>query len=75
MTVDVLTSSMNVPDGSLCYVTVYGTGGTLYPFTSNAILIGGQTGSCSFSLYITPGTIITGVVISDDLGNPIFAGN
>ena len=45
MTVNVRTDSVNVPDGTVLYVTVNGTGGTLYPFTSNAILITGQTGT------------------------------
>lgn len=73
-TVDVQTSSVNVADGSLLYITVEGLGGTLYPFTSNAILIAGGSGSCSFSEYITPGTTIQTVTISDSLGNVIFVG-
>jgi hypothetical protein len=75
MTVDVQTSSMNVPDGTALYVTAVGSGGTLYPFTSNVVLIAGQTGSCSHSVYVTPGTVIAGVLISDSLGNVVFAGN
>jgi len=75
LTVNVQTSSVNVPDGTMLYVTVNGTGGTLYPFTSNAIVIAGQSGSCSHSEYITPGTTITSVVISDASGAVISAGN
>ncbi|MEO8616768.1 MAG: hypothetical protein ABI600_16620 [Luteolibacter sp.] len=75
MTVDVRTDSVNVPDGTQLYVTVNGTGGTLYPFTSNVILITAQSGTCSHSVYVTPGTTITSVVISDAFGTVISAGN
>lgn len=74
MTVDVSSSSVNVPDGTVLYLTVNGTGGTLYPFTSNAMAITAQSGSCSHSVYVTPGTTITSVVIADAAGNIIFAG-
>lgn len=74
MTVNVETTSVNAPDGSTLHVSVTGTGGTLYPFTSNVIYIAGQTGLCSYSVYVTPGTVITGVQISDSTGRVIAAG-
>ena len=75
LTVDVSASSVNVPDGTTLYITVVGTGGTLYPFTSNVMTVTAQAGSCSHSVYDTLGTVITGVLISDISGNILFAGN
>jgi hypothetical protein len=74
MTVDVSASSLNVPDGTVCYVYVSGAGGTLYPFTSNAIVVTAGAGVCSHSEYITPGTTVTGVTIRDAAGNVVFVG-
>ena len=75
MTVNVSVSSMSVPDGTILYVNVVGTGGTLYPYTSNAITIIGGSGICSEKVFITVGAGLAGVVISDAFGNPVFAGN
>ncbi|MBL9207005.1 MAG: hypothetical protein JNN01_18080 [Opitutaceae bacterium] len=75
MTVNVETTSVNVPDGTALYVTVSGTGGTLYPFTSNVIVISGQIGLCSYSVYVTPGTVITSVDITTAAGVTIASGN
>lgn len=75
MTIDVKSSSVNVPDGTVLYITANIAGGTGYPFTSNAIVIVGQGGACSFSEYVTPGTTLTSVVISDASGAVIFAGH
>ncbi len=75
MTVNVSVSSMSVPDGTILYINVVGTGGTLYPYTSNAITIIGGSGICSEKVFITVGAGLAGVVISDAFGNPVFAGN
>ena len=75
MTVYTSPSSLNVPDGTYLYVTVNLAGGTGYPFTTNTILIAGQAGSGTLNEYVTPGTTITSVVISDATGTVIFAGN
>jgi len=75
MTVSVRCDSVSVPDGTQLYVTVNGAGGTLYPFTSNVIAIASQTGTCTYSVYITPGTTITSVLITDASGAVISAGN
>lgn len=75
MTVNVQTSSLNVPDGTALYITINVAGGTGYPFTSNAVIIAGQSGSGSMSEYITLGTTVTSVVISDATGAIVFAGN
>jgi len=75
MTIDVQASSVNVDDGTPLYITINIAGGTGYPFTSNVIPIVSQAGTCSFSEYVTPGTVITSVVISDASGAIIFAGN
>jgi len=74
MTVNVETTSVNSIDGTALYVSVTGTGGTLYPFTSNVILITSQTGLCSYSVYVTPGTVITAVNVSDASGRVIATG-
>ena len=74
MTVNVETTSVNAPDGSALYVNVTGTGGTLYPFTPNVIAVVGQSGLCTYSVYITPGTVITSVTISDASGRVIATG-
>jgi hypothetical protein len=75
MTVSVQVDSVNVPDGTVLYVTVNGSGGTLYPFTSNTIPITAKSGTCSYSVYITPGTTVTSVVITDTYGAVISAGS
>ena len=75
MTVNVDVSSMNVPDGTVLYISVVGTGGTLYPYTSNAITIIGGSGICTEKVFVTLGAGLAGVVISDSFGNPVFAGN
>ena len=75
MTVNVNVSSINVPDGTVLYINVVGTGGTLYPWTSNAIVITNGAGICSEHVFITPGTGLAGVIITDSFGSPIFAGN
>jgi hypothetical protein len=74
MTVTVQCDSVNVPDGSYLYLTVNGTNGTLYPFTSNIIAIAGGSGTGSYSVYVTPGTTITSVLVSDASGAIIAAG-
>jgi hypothetical protein len=74
MTVNVETSSVNAPDGTNLYVSVTGTGGTLYPFTSNVISVTGGVGLVSYNVYVTPGTVITGVAISDVSGHVIATG-
>jgi hypothetical protein len=74
MTVNVETSSVNAPDGTVLYVSVKGTGGTLYPFTSNMIYLIGGYGLSTYSVYITPGTTITSVDISDASGQVIATG-
>jgi len=75
MVVNVNVSSMNVPDGTVLYINVVGTGGTLYPWTSNAIVITGGSGTCSEHIFVTLGGSLAGVVITDALGSPVFAGN
>jgi len=74
LTVNVETTSVNAPDGTMLNVSVSGTSGTLYPFTSNAIFITGQVGLATYSVYITPGTVITGVQINDSLGRVVAIG-
>ncbi|HAM70792.1 MAG TPA: hypothetical protein DCM86_04030 [Verrucomicrobiales bacterium] len=75
LTVYVQASSVNVPDGTPLTITVYGAGGTLYPFTSSSFLLLGGSGSLVHNEYITPGTSVVGVVVSDMFGNAVFAGN
>ncbi len=74
MTMNVHVSSLNVPDGTVLYVSVAGSQ-AVYPFTSNAISIVAGAGSCSEQIFIYPGTTLTGVIISDASGNVLFAGN
>jgi hypothetical protein len=75
MTVNVHVSSMNVPDGTVLYINVVGTGGTLYPYTSNAILVTAGAGSCSEKVFVTLGAGLAGVVVTDASGAIVFAGN
>ena len=75
MTVNVETSSVSAPDGTLLYVKINGTGGTIYPFTSNSIYVIGGYGLSTYSAYVTPGTVITSVTICDAFGNVIASGN
>ena len=75
MTVNVNISSINVPDGTVLYVNVVGTGGTLYPYTSNAIVITGGAGICSEKVFVTLGAGLAGVTVTDASGAIVFAGN
>ena len=74
MTVNVSVSSLNVPDGTVLYVNVVGTG-LLYPYTSNAIVIIGGAGVCSEKLFVGLNVGLAGVTISDASGAILFAGN
>ncbi len=73
-TVNVDMTGVSAPDGTAFHVNVYGSGGTLYPFTSNALFTSGGIGLCSYSLYVTPGTVITSVDICDASGQVIATG-
>jgi hypothetical protein len=75
MTVNINVSSLNVPDGTVLYINVVGTGGTLYPWTSNAIVVTGGSGVCSEHVFVTLGAGLAGVVVTDALGNPVFVSN
>jgi hypothetical protein len=73
MTVNAQVSSLNVPDGTVLYVHVVGSG-VLYPYLNTSMVIVGGAGSCSEKLFSMPGDTLVGVVISDASGNPVFAG-
>lgn len=75
MTVNVNVSSMNVPDGTVLYVNLAGANGTLYPYSSNMIVITAGSGSCSEKAFVTLGGGLAGVIVTDASGNPVFAGN
>jgi len=75
MTLNVHVGSLNVPDGTVLYINVVGVGGTLYPYTSNAITIVGGTGSCTEKVFVTLGAGLAGVVVTDASGGALFAGN
>jgi hypothetical protein len=74
LTVNVSASSVNVPDGTVLYVTVnlvgYG-----YGLSAPYIIIAGQLGFATMSGYVIPGTTVQSVVITDASGNVIAAGN
>ena len=74
LTVTVSVDSVNLPDNSALYVNVQGSNGTLYPFTANAIVITAGSGICSYSVYVTPGTTLTSVTVSDASGSLISVG-
>jgi hypothetical protein len=74
MTVDLSSSSVNVPDNSTFFVTVTTAGGTSYPFLGGSFLVIGGSGACTTQLYVTPGTTITGVTVTDILGTVVFTG-
>jgi hypothetical protein len=75
MTVNVQANAINVPDNTVLYIAATGSGGTVYPFTNNPIVITGGAGSGSCSAYVTPGTTLRGVVITDASGNVLATGN
>ncbi len=75
MTVTVSVDSLNLSDNSVIYVEAVTAGGTVYPFTSNGILVTAGAGTVSYSLYVTPGTTLAGVVVHDAAGVIDFAGN
>lgn len=65
-------SSLNVPDGTVLYVSVVGSSYLLvmdYP-----MLITNGAGSIAASTYIVPGTTVQSVVITDILGDIISVG-
>jgi hypothetical protein len=74
MTVNVETSAVNAPDGTALFVNINGNSGMIYPFTSNVISTIGGYGLCTYSAYVTPGTVITSVTITDASGNVIASG-
>lgn len=75
MTITVSVDSLNVSDNSVIYVEAVTAGGTVYPFTNNGILVTAGAGTVSYSLYVTPGTTLAGVVVHDAAGVIDFAGN
>lgn len=75
MTVTVSVDSTDLADFSNLSVTVVTAGGTAYPFTSNLISIFAGAGSVSYSIYVTPGTSVAGVLVEDTAGVIDFAGN
>lgn len=75
MTLNVNVSSLKVPDGTVLYVNVVGSSGTLYPYTSNAIVITGGAGICSEKVFVTLDAGLAGVTVTDASGNVVFAGN
>lgn len=74
LTVNVQASSIGEANGSALYITIVTAGGTAYPFTSNSFLIAGGAGTGSLSEYVTPGTTVTGVTITDANGNVLLTG-
>lgn len=75
MTLNVDVSSANLPDGTVLYINVLGVGGTLYPYTSNAIVLIGGAGLCSEKVFVTLGAGLAGVEITDASGVVLFRGN
>ena len=75
LTVDVSVDSMNLSDLSYLSLEVVTTGGTAYPFTSNTIMVVSGAGTVSYSIYVTPGTSVAGVLVKDSAGVTDFAGN
>jgi len=69
-----VTCNISVPDGTQVFMNVFSNNGTLYPFTSNAITITGGQGTGSYSVYVTPGTILAGVTVCDNLGQAYLTG-
>ena len=76
LVVNVNVSALNVPDGSVLYVNVVGSvGGTVYPYITAPMIVSGGACSGAQHYFITPGTGLAGVTISDASGNIVFAGN
>lgn len=75
MVVNIQVDSLQVPDGTTLYIQVAGVGGTLYPWTSNAIVVVGGAGSCSEHVFVTLGASLAGVSITDAQGNVVFSSN
>jgi hypothetical protein len=73
LTVSVQCQSLNLPDGTPLYVTV-NVVGYAYPATSNLMLVTTNTSSLTLSGYITPGSTIQSVSITDALGDVIALG-
>lgn len=74
MTMDVQASSVNVPDGTPLYVTINLAGGSGYPGI-NTIVLAGQAGVITINEYVTIGTTVQSVVVSDASGAIVSAGN
>lgn len=73
LTLNVQASSLNMPDGSYLYVTINMVGYG-YPATSNIILVANQSGTLTMSGYVTPGTTVQSVVITDASGAVVAIG-
>jgi hypothetical protein len=74
MTMTVQASSVNVPDGTILSVNVVGAGGSFYGAMNNAFLITAQSGSCVLSQYVTPGSTVKSVTITDANGTIVLSG-
>ena len=73
LTVYVQGQSLNLPDGTPLYVTV-NVVGYAYPATSNIMIVTTNSSALTLSGYITPGSTIQSVVISDASGAVISVG-
>jgi hypothetical protein len=74
MTVNLQASSVDLADGTVLYATIL-TANNLYGNSSGYIILTAGAGPCTVSAYVSPGTTVTGVVISDASGNPLLVGN
>lgn len=74
MTVSVNLSGASVPDGTNLFLYVNGLGGTLYPFTSNVLPLTAGSGTVTENIYITPGTTIDSIVVTDASGAIVATG-
>ena len=76
LVVNVNVSALNVPDGTVLYVNAVGSaGGIVYPYITSPMIVSGGVCSSSQHFFITSGTSLAGVTISDANGNIVFAGN
>ncbi len=76
LVVNVNVSALNVADGTVLYVNAVGSaGGIVYPYITSPMIVSGGACSSSQHFFITSGTSLAGVTISDANGNIVFAGN
>jgi hypothetical protein len=73
LTVDLSCSNLDESDGSICLV--YVTTNSIYGGASGSFYVAAGTGSATINAYVSLGSVVTGVTVTDLYGQTILTGN